>query len=136
VEYHARDAANPDFAEVARALLKQVWYAPQPRREDGRAAAVILAVRDLVVTRLMGLAANPEATPAVRAAAAGRLRDLRDALKKPGRAGVPDDHARATIENIDRFLARPDAPFQRTAPLPVPPGDPIGAGRGAVGGER
>ena len=40
--------------------------------------------------------------------------------------GVSADHLDATVENIDRFLSRPDAPYKRTAPLPVPPGDPIG----------
>jgi hypothetical protein len=36
--------------------------------------------------------------------------------------GVSADHLDATVENIDRFLSRPDAPYKRTAPLPVPPG--------------
>jgi len=68
----------------------------------------------------------------VRAVATGRLRNLRDTLKPrsasaPGVGGsTSSDHRNATWENIDRFLARPDAPYKRTAPLPVPPGDPIG----------
>lgn len=140
IDYHARDAANPDFADVAEALLRQVWYYPASAKPaNSRAAAVLGAVQDLVVTRLMDLASNGDASPAVRAAASGRLRDLRDRLRKrPSTAaagpaagvGMPADHLRATIENIDRFLARPDAPYKRTPPLPVPPGDPIGSIRG------
>jgi hypothetical protein len=42
--------------------------------------------------------------------------------------GVSADHLDATVENIDRFPSRPDASYKRTAPLAVPPGDPI-AGR-------
>jgi hypothetical protein len=36
-------------------------------------------------------------------------------------------HRRATQEDIDRFLARPDATRKQTAPLPTPAGDPIGS---------
>ncbi len=92
------------------------------------------AVQDLVVERLMDLAANADASTAVRAVAAGRLRDLRDSIKtRAGSAtvgaGTSQDHLLQTVENIDRFLLRPDAPYKRTTPLPAPPGDPIG-GRG------
>ena len=80
----------------------------------------------------MDLASNAEAAPSVRAVATGRLRNLRDNLKPRSAStlgvggGTSSDHRNATFENIDRFLARPDAPYKRTAPLPVPPGDPIG----------
>jgi Met-zincin/Domain of unknown function (DUF5117) len=132
-EFHARNAANPSFDEVARALLGQTWYTPAPERPgDGPARAVLQAVQDLVVTRLMDLASNADAALSVRATAAGRLRDLRDAVKPTaaetaaaGR-GMPADHLAATRENIERFLTRPDVPNTRTVPLPAPPGDPIG----------
>jgi len=68
----------------------------------------------------------------VRAVATGRLRNLRDNLEpRPASAlavggGTSSDHRNVTFENIDRFLARPDAPYRRTAPLATPPGDPIG----------
>jgi hypothetical protein len=133
-EFHARNKSNPSFDEVARALLRQTWYSPAPERPgDDSARAVLQAVQDLVVSRLMDLASNADAAPSVRATAAGRLRDLRDAVK-PSAAGaaaagrgMPADHLAATRENIDRFLARPDIPNKRTTPLPAPPGDPIGS---------
>ena len=81
---------------------------------------------------MMDLASNADAAPSVRAVATGRLRDLRDNLKTRSASplaaggGMSADHLDATVENIDRFLPRPDAPYKRTAPLPVPPGDPIG----------
>jgi hypothetical protein len=31
------------------------------------------------------------------------------------------------LDDIERFLTRPDAPRKHTAPLPAPPSDPIGA---------
>jgi hypothetical protein len=132
-EFHARGESNPDFDEVVRALLRQTWYyraAEGPK--DARARAVLQAVQDLVVTRLMDVASSADAAPSVRSIASGRLRALRDSLKargtagSPAGAGMPADHLAATTENIDRFLSRPDAPYRRTTPLPIPPGDPIG----------
>jgi hypothetical protein len=132
-EFHARSESNPDFDEVARALLRQTWYygaAEEPK--EPRQRGVLQAVQDVVVTRLMDLAANGDAAPSVRAVATGRLRSLRDAIKAraatatPAGSGMPADHLSATAENIDRFLSRPDAPYKRTTPLPIPPGDPIG----------
>jgi hypothetical protein len=133
-EFHARNTANPDFNEVVRALLRQTWYYPATEKsKDGEGLIVLAAVQDLVVTRLMDLAANGDASPAVRAAAAGRLRELRDRLEGrliasagPVGLGTSADHLAATADNIKRFLSRPDSPYKRTVPLPVPPGDPIG----------
>jgi hypothetical protein len=132
-EFHARSDANPEFDEVVRALLRQTWYYPAAERpRDDSALAVLAAVQDLVVTRLMDVASNPDAASSVRAVAAGRLHNLRDNLKSRSAnalavgGGMSADHLNATLENIDRFLTRPDAPYKRTAPLPVPPGDPIG----------
>jgi len=132
-DFHARSESNPSFDEVARALLRQTWdYPAAERARDERALAVLQAVQDLVVTRLMDLASNAEAAASVRAVATGRLRNLRDSIKSraagtaPVGLGMSSDHLDATVENITRFLSRPDAPYKRTAPLPVPPGDPIG----------
>ena len=132
-EFHARNGANPSFDEVARALLSQTWYSPAPGGASaGRAREVLEAVQNLVVTRLMDLAANADAATSVRATAAGRLRDLRDGIARGAAAkgapgiGMPADHLAAIKAEIDRFLSRPDAANKRTAPLPAPPGDPIG----------
>ena len=80
IEFHARNASNPDFDEVARrAAEADVVLRPRRKRRRTRAAnAVLQAVQDLVVTRLMDLASNADAAPSVRAVASGRLRDLRD----------------------------------------------------------
>ena len=128
VHYHSLDRANPDFEEVTAALLARTWDAPAPA--DAYHAAVLRAVQSLVVTRLMDLAADDEASPQVRAVASGALRRLLQAkLNGPRPAGAGwDAHYRATAEEIERFLARPDAPRKRTPPPPTPPGEPIGAG--------
>ncbi len=137
LEYHARASANPGFDEVVTALMKDVWYYPAGAKPaDPRASAIIAAVQDLAVTRLMDLTSNADASPPVRAVASGALRDLRDRLKRRGTPGggaglgMPPAHLSAALENIERFLARPDAPYKRTAPLTPPPGDPIGGRAG------
>ncbi len=130
-EYHARDRANPDFNEVVGALLARTWFA-SPLKDEYQ-AAIARAVQSLTVTRLMDLAANADAAPGVRAVASGALRHLAETLNMtiaPAPDATTQAHRRATLEDIERFLARPAEPRKRTAPLPTPPGDPIGASNG------
>ena len=128
IQFHALDRANLDFHQVVDALVARTWRSPVPA--DAYHATVGRAVQTLVVTRLMDLAADADASPQVRAVATEWLR----AIMKEDTAVTPRDEARAahlhaTQEEIERFLARPDAPRRRTPPPPTPPGDPIGAGR-------
>jgi hypothetical protein len=124
--FHALNAANPDFKQILDALIARTWLAPAPR--DTYHAAIARAVQSLTVTRLMDTAANSDAAPQVRAAATQALRELHDRLKQPGVADPAEfAHRRATGDDIERFLARPDAPRKQTAPLPIPQGDPIGS---------
>lgn len=96
--------------------------------KDAYQAAIARAVQSLVVTRLMDLAADPEASTQVRAAATEQLRAL---LSNETAQTSPDEatnaHLRATHDDIERFLTRPAEPRKRTTPLATPPGDPIGA---------
>ena len=125
VQYHALTAANPDFKEVADTLVRRTWFEAQPR--DAYQTAIARAVQNLTVTRLMDLAANDTAAQQVRAIATQALRDLQDRLKATAQPNEPDEaHRRATLDDIERFLTRPDAPRKRTTPLQAPPGDPIG----------
>jgi hypothetical protein len=127
IDYHSRNSANPDFKEVLDALMRRTWYEPAPR--DVHQATIARAVQSLVVTRIMDTAANDAASPLVRADATQALRELQDRLKMP--PGVISAaelaHRRAVLDDIERFLTRPDAPRKRTAPPSTPPGDPIGA---------
>jgi hypothetical protein len=127
VQYHARNAANPDFQEVAAAIIRRAWFEAAPR--DDYQATIARAVQSLTVTRLMDLAGDDTAAAQVRAVATQTLRELQDKLKtQPGLISAADlAHRRAALDDIERFLARPDAPRKRPAPPPTPPGDPIGA---------
>ncbi|HEX8456139.1 MAG TPA: zinc-dependent metalloprotease [Pyrinomonadaceae bacterium] len=122
--FHALDPSNPDFKQILDALVARTWLADAPR--DPYHAAIARAVQSLTVTRLMDTAANAAAAPQVRAAATDALRDLGERLKLPTADAATAAHRRATRDDIERFLARPDAPRKQTAPLPLPQGDPIG----------
>jgi hypothetical protein len=124
--FHALNPLNPDFKQVLDALVARTWGDASPR--DGYQASIARAVQSLTVTRLMDTAANPDAAPQVRAAATETLRDLNERLKLPATDTAAGAHRRTTREDIERFLARPDAPRKQTAPLALPQGDPIGGG--------
>jgi hypothetical protein len=126
MQFHALNQSHPDFKEVVDALLARTWKAPVPR--SAYHAAIARAAQSLVVTRLMDLAANAEASSDVRAVATEALRELGEALKLSSAAGSAA-HRRATREDIERFLARPDATRKQTLPLATPAGDPIGSNR-------
>ena len=124
IDFHAREAANPDFAEVVDGLLGRTWSAKTP--ESARAAIVQRAVQSLVVTRLMELAADQDAAAEARAVANQALRSIDGGLSMaadhPARA-----HLQATRDQIERFFRRPEPPQKRPVPLAAPPGDPIGS---------
>jgi len=128
VQYHSLDTSYPDFKDVAGELVARTWRAPSQPGAPYH-AAIQRAVQSLVVTRLMDLAADPEASPHVRAVAAAHLRALLNITTVNTGDEATDIHRSAAHEEITRFLSRPAEPRKRTPPPPVPPGDPIGAGR-------
>jgi hypothetical protein len=122
VQFHAEDAANPDFNEIINDVIATVT-----RRESGYRGAITRASARLAATRLMNLAANADADPQVRAEASEGLRRLAEKLTD---AGIRDDaevaHRHAMRDDIERFLARPDQPRAQPKLPEVPPGPPIG----------
>jgi hypothetical protein len=124
IEFHARANSNPDFKEVVDALIGATWKTAVTR--NAYHAAIIRAIQSLTLNRLMELAADPEAGPQVRAVASEALRELNAWLKLPASAALNAAHRSAAREDIERFLARPDATRKQTPLLPAPPGDPIG----------
>ncbi|MGH9765951.1 MAG: zinc-dependent metalloprotease [Blastocatellia bacterium] len=121
IDFHAQNAANPDFKEALDAIIAATWKTLAPRNDYHR--AIQRSAQSLTAQRLMDLASNENASPLVRAEATAALRGLNAALKATANA---DAHRRATQEDIERFLNRPDAVRLATRPLPAPPGDPIG----------
>ncbi len=131
-QFHAIDEKNPDFLEVVGRLVNQVWRRPVSAKTDvrnGYQLEIAIALQSLLVTRLMELASDGNASQQMRAVASHILRDLNAEikLKKYEVAVEFDIHRRQVQEDIERFLNRPDAVRQATRPLPTPPGDPIGS---------
>jgi hypothetical protein len=124
IEFHSRNGANPDFKEVVDALIAATWKTATSK--NAYHAAISRAIQSLTLSRLMELAADPDAAPQVRAIAGESLRELNAWLKLPVSAALNGAHRSASREDIERFLARPDATRKQTPPLPAPPGDPIG----------
>jgi hypothetical protein len=121
IDFHAQNPANPDFKEALDAIIAATWKTPASQNAYHR--AIQRSVQSLTAQRLMDLASNENASPLVRAEATAALRGLNATLKATANA---DAHRRATQEDIERFLNRPDAVRQATRPLPTPQGDPIG----------
>ena len=112
---------TPAFSEAVDEAVRVVWRAPVAAEHGG----IARAVRSLLVTRLMGLAADASADPLVRAVASDSLRSLRAFIAAKPASGLDVAHQRAVRDDIDRFLERPDAPRRVSDPLAVPPGPPI-----------
>ncbi len=125
ITFHARDKNNPHFREVADALISATWKIPASN--DNYYAEIERTVQISAVRNLMSLAENANAQTQVRAVASDVLRQLSARLKNVVAKNKTDEaHYRMVIEDIERFLSRPDAPRKQTEPLPTPPGDPIG----------
>jgi predicted Zn-dependent protease len=125
ISFNARNKANPHFREVVDMLIKTNWKTQT--QSNPNQTAIAQAVQSLTVARLMDLAANSNAQSQVRATATDALRSLQTTLKQTIATSDSAAHHRATIDDIERFLTRPDSPRKQTAPLPNPPGDPIGS---------
>lgn len=137
IAYHGRDPKNPGFREVVDELVARTWKGPIP--SDPYRAEISRALQNLVVQRLMDLAANSNASPEVRENAEGALSGIASditmamssaALNSNAQAFKSNQHLMHVLEEIQRFSQRPDSTRVTTAPLPSPPGDPIGVSPG------
>ena len=124
IDFNSRDKTNPHFREVVDALIKTTWKTPA--QIDAKQLAVARVVQSLTVNDLMDLAANADAQPQVRAVATESLRALQATLKRMLSPATPPRIIATIVDNIEKFLSRPDAPRKQTQPLTNPPGDPIG----------
>lgn len=124
INQNARNKNNPHFREVVTELMKTAWKTPGPA--DANQAVIQRAVQGVTVSRLMDLAANDRAQAQVRAVASEALRNLLATLKRSPAIGDAAAFNRHLVDDITRFLERPDAPRKQTTPLATPPGDPIG----------
>ncbi len=111
-------------AVLAR-LVAVTWEAPAP--STARLAALQRVSQRVVLDALLDLAARPEASPEVRAAAYARLTALRRMVAgrhatEPAAEAHLRDAERDLVEALDQPLARKPRPATPHAP----PGRPIG----------
>jgi len=123
VEYHARDTSSPGLEEVLDALVAATWSAAPPASEYHLRIAE--AVRSVVLDHL--LAGAEGGSPVVRPVFAARLDALAAWLEsRPS----PTSHETLAASTIRRWQARPFRAEEVADPADLPPGDPIGSGRG------
>lgn len=127
VQQHARDDRQPSLDHVVDRLLDETWKQRKPR--ENVSAEIQRAIDNLLLQKLLDLAANDGASSLVRETVHGKLVSFRSWLEPI--AMIPFQqrtraHRIYGASQIDRFLADPD---ERTVtkPLPQPPGSPIGA---------
>ncbi|HZS53977.1 MAG TPA: zinc-dependent metalloprotease [Bryobacteraceae bacterium] len=111
VQYHAENAASPGLDEVIQTLVGATWHG---RARTGLEAQVARTVNYVVLTRLVGLAADESAPPQVRSIAIAAVERLK--------SSTTDAFA---LELIGKFERNP-----KELSLPklaeAPPGQPIG----------
>jgi len=125
VEFHARNAENPDLDEVLDAVLKATWKAQHPKGYNGEIAQ---AVDNVVLYDLMAISANEHATEGVRATASLKLRDLKEWLDSPagGMQVIADQaHIFYAAKQIEQFQKDPKQ-ISVAPPAEPPDGPPIG----------
>jgi len=124
VEQGARDAKMPGLDEVLARTVAATWR----KNAAGDYAGEIQRTVDYVMlARLIGLAANTEATPQVRAVTVAQLTTLRDWLRTSRPSGGPAQQAHVAYgaQLITQFLDHPKEFAPPRVPTP-PPGQPIG----------
>ena len=125
VEQHARNAELPGLEEMLEGVLAATWKASAGADYAGE---VQRTVDYVALTRLIRLAADPEAPPQVRAVVTAQLSALRDWLKAAaGPAGVPAQRAHFSYgaQLITQYFDHPKEFAPPHVPAP-PPGAPIG----------
>ncbi len=112
------------LASLQRQLVAATWGAPPDATP--RFAALRRVAQRVTLDALTNLAAQPAASPEVRAATFATLTRLRDSLKlQKGATPEAEAHLRLAERDLREFLE--DAEARKGQPAtPVPPGRPVG----------
>ena len=123
VEYHARDAKSPGLDEVIDRLIGSTR---KSTRTNTALAEVGRTIDDVVLYRLLSLAANDAASEQARAIAFAKLDDLRKFVgERKSPDGLQQAHFRFAAHQIEYFLRNPKE-IRVTKPADAPDGSPIG----------
>lgn len=124
ISFNSRDKNNPHFREVVYALIDATWKTPASG--NANYAEIQRTIQVVAADQLMKLAAREDAQMQVRAVAnEGLERIIVEARARINR-NESSEFYRFLLDNIEKFLARPDSPRKQTEILRDPPGDPIG----------
>jgi hypothetical protein len=125
LEFHARDESYPGLDEVINDVLAVTW---EKSHGTGYAAEIERTVDDVVLYHLMSLARNERALPEVRAVAALKLDQLKDAARDLRHSRKTEEwpHLFYAEEQITQFQRDPKS-VELTAPAEPPDGPPIGS---------
>ncbi len=119
-----RGAGALSLSGLIERLVSATWGAPAAPAE--RQAALRRVSERVVLDALVGLAANPAASPEARAGATAALVRLRERLKvMKGSGPEAEGHLRLAERDLSEFLDRPETRKGQPAPQ-APPGRPIG----------
>lgn len=124
INAHSQDPDQPGFGELVDRLMGITWYRRPVPAQDTDLQQV---VNEAVLERLMAFADRPDAMPAARAIAYDRLVELTSWLEELMAVAEPRwrAHYRYAGGRLQRFLQSPTS-IPPQAPLPSPPGSPIG----------
>jgi hypothetical protein len=111
---------------VIRRLVAFAWGGPESA--NARANGLRRVAQRTVLDALLDLAANAETSPEVRAVVTSRIVRLRTDLRlRHSKGASAEAHLRLAERDLTEFLDQPETRRIRRAPIPPPPGRPIGA---------
>jgi hypothetical protein len=121
VELGAR-SNSLSLQDVTKQLLESTW---KNRRQDGLAAQVQLQTEQVVLTHLLALAQNENASYQARAVATAALADIKQHATSQAKR-TRDDGYKAHLEFALARMEKPEE-IKPTKALDLPPGAPIGS---------
>lgn len=126
VQQHSFDQRFMSLDYLLDRLLDATWRGESS--SDSYRDELVRVVQRAVVRRLVALAGDSKASPAVGAVVSLRLSQLAEELSGRAISGPPIAiaHRDAIVREIDRFLSREAGPVEATEGLSPPPGSPIG----------
>ncbi len=125
IEFHSRNEDLPGLSEVLDELISNTWQSPP---SSGRNAEIERVADNVVLYRLMGLAAFQNTSPQVRAISALKLDELKSWLASRLDSTTDESqkaHFFFAVSEIEAFQKDPSR-VKLTVPLSPPPGAPIG----------
>ena len=125
VEYHARDARLPSLESV---VDKAIGYTFKSGSKSGYEGAVQITVNNALLSNLLALATNDDASTQVKAITFLEIGKLKTWLTTKARSTSDEDwkaHYAYALDQIKRFEGDPDE-FKMEKLLDAPPGQPIG----------